>query len=215
MSPLSSRDGISWHPVSVIEKYSPDQVRYAREWQAWAATRRLALVPELHGAVLRALFREPECGTVHDEGNGVTAGGMGNLALVLTGTGGHPLAPGRAVFGVGSDATAFDREHVHLSRALGEEPGRSWYRPMDHGYPLVPRPGVIEVQATFTESEACFDWHEWCTAAGPVTPVPHHALSGAYRGAPHLMMNRKAHAAGYGEKFPGVAWCFRTEISIG
>lgn len=206
MTSLSSRDGIAWHPVCTIEKYSADQV----EWARYHCPEGVAL----SGRVLRGMCPVPEDGLVTDEGNGVTAGGTGNLALVLTGLGGHPLAPGRAVFGVGSDDTAFSREHVHLSGALGEEPGRSWYRPMDAGYPVVPRPGVIEVQATFTESEACFDWHEWCTAAGPVTPAPHHSLHGAYGGSPCLMLNRKAHAAGYGEKFPGVAWCFRSEISI-
>lgn len=206
MTCIPDRDGISWHPVSVIEKYSADQV----EWVRYHHPEGVAL----SGRMLRGMCPVPEDGTVHDEGNGVTVGGTANLTLVLTGTGGHPLAPGRAVFGVGSDDTAFDREHVHLSRALGEEPGRSWYRPMDVGYPLVPRPGVIEVQATFTESEACFDWHEWCTAAGPAAPVPHHALSGAYGGSPCLMINRKAHPAGYGTKEPGVAWCFKTEITL-
>jgi hypothetical protein len=30
-----------------------------------------------------------------------------------------------------------------------------------------------------------------------------------------VMMNRRAHPAGYGVKDPGVAWCFRSEITIG
>lgn len=209
-------DAIRWHPVSVIEKYSPDQVRYARERREspWSWGRSLPRRQVLHGNLLRMLFREPEGGVVRDEGNGVVAGGTANLALVLTGLGGHPLAQERAVFGVGSDAAEFDREHVHLSRASGEEQGRSWYRPMDHSYPHVPRPGVIEGQATFSETEACFPWHEWCWAAGPLRPEPHHTLRGAYGGASHVMLNRKAHPAGYGTKEPGAAWVFRTEITL-
>jgi len=216
MTSLSGRDGIRWHPVSVIEKYSPDQVAYARNhgeapWPKGLALPRRAV---LNGDLLRMLFREPEDGTVCDEGNGVTAAGLLNLAAVLTGTGGHPLAPGQAVFGVGSDAGEFDREQVSLSRPLGEEPGRSWYRPMDQGYPWVPRPGVIEGQATFTEAEACFAWHEWCWGTGPAGPVPHHSLRGSYGGEQPVLMNRRAHPAGYGIKDPGVAWVFRTEITL-
>jgi hypothetical protein len=160
-------DGIRWHPFSVVDKYSPDQVRYAREHGEVVSLRRLALPPRrvLTGDLMRLLFREPEGGTVYDEGNGVVTAGAVNLALVLTGAGGCPLAPGRVVFGVGSNAVAFDKEHVHLAHATGEEPGRSWYRPMDYGYPVVPRPGVIGGQATFTEHEACFAWHEWCTTS--------------------------------------------------
>jgi hypothetical protein len=207
MTPFSGSDGIRWHPVSVIEKYSPGQT-------AWARRRCGITLPQLNGETLRRLFREPECGTVRDEGNGVTVFGTANLAMLLTGAGGHPLAPGRTVFGVGSDDTRFSREHVHLANALGEEPGRSWYRPADPGYPALPRPGVIEVQATFLEHEACFAWQEWCVAAGPGEPVPHHSLRGAYGGQQAVMVNRKAHPAGYGTKEPGVAWCFRTEIAL-
>jgi hypothetical protein len=225
MTRLPDHDGLRWHPQVRIEKYSPDQVRWARERLAVESARQGTVLaarlgrpaaPALHGSWLRAAAGLPECGVVYDRGNGVVLGGTANLALVLTGAGGHPLAPGRAVFGVGSDDSAFDREHVHLSHALGEEPGRSWYRPMDAGYPRV-RPGapaVIEFQATFAETEACFAWHEWCAAAGEAAPVPHHSLRGAYGGGAHAMMNRKAHPAGYGMKEPGVAWCFRAEITL-
>jgi hypothetical protein len=217
MTSFSGSDGIRWHPVSVIEKYSSSQVRYARSRCEAPWSRRMALPPRavLTGDLLRMLFREPEGGVVEDQGNGVVTAGMMNLALVLTGSGGHPLAPGRAVFGVGSDPGGFDREQVSLSKVLGEESGRSWYRPMDPGYPWVPRPGVIEGQATFTESEACFAWHEWGWGTGPGKPVPHHSLRGCYGGEQPVMMNRRAHPAGYGTKEAGVAWVFRTEITLG
>lgn len=199
-------DGITWYPVCSIEKYSPDQTAFAR--------RRLG--GYLNGDALRGLFagRGPECGTVHDQGNGTTAGGVVNLVQLLTGRGGHPLAPGRAVFGVGGDNSAFSREHVSLSPVSGEEPGRSWYRPMDFSYPLVHRPGVIEGQATFSEAEACFEWREWCWGAGPGMPAAHYRLRDCYGGAQPVMLNRKAHPAGYGTKDPGVAWVFRTEITL-
>lgn len=200
----ADRESVRWYPRSRIDKYSAGQV-------AWA--RRHFVVPWLSGELLRWVFREPEDGIVTDEGNGVTAAGLANLALVMTGAG-YPLAAGRVSFGVGSDATAFHREQVRLSNAAGEEPGRSWYRPMDQGYPASVRPGVIEGQATFTESEACFDWHEWCWGTGPLLPEPHHSLRGAYAGEQPVMVNRKASQQGYGEKLAGVAWVFRTEVAL-
>ena len=198
-------DGLQWHPWFTIEKYSPDQVRYART--------RTGLAPGYLGEALRHMFSSPELGTLHGEGNGVTAGGLDNLAMVLTGTGGHPLAPGRMAFGVGTDPAEFDVEQARLGGEDGEAPGRTWYRPMDHGYPQ-PAVGGIEGQATFAEDEACFDWHEWCWAAGPVAPVRHHALHHSYSGQGGLMINRKGSEAGYGLKEPGVAWVFRVHISL-
>lgn len=212
---MPSRDsGLSWHPRSVILKYSPDQVRYARRRQPRLSSAILRLSPPvLHGALLAALFPVPEGGTVADEGNGLTTGGLANLAAVITG-GGHPLASGRACFGVGADPGEFDVEQVRLAPVLGEEPARSWYRPMDPGYPRPAGPHSLEGQATFTEAEACFEWREWGWATGPGGPVPHHALRGAYRGEQPVLVNRKASAQGFGEKAAGCAWVFRTVISL-
>jgi hypothetical protein len=208
--PPGYREGVRWYPRSVIEKYSADQVAWARR-RSWDSFRRVPLT----GEYLRAAFRVPEDGLVYDSGNGVTAGGLVNLARVLAAAGGHPLAPGHAAFGVGTDGeTPFDREQVQLANTSGESPEVSWYQPMDAGYP---RPGAgasIEGQATFTEQAACFAWHEWCWAAGPVRPVPHHSLQHVYDGAMPAMVNRKASPVGFGLKEPGVAWCFRTQVEL-
>jgi hypothetical protein len=201
------RESLGWFPRCRIEKYSADQVRWLRrELQS-----RFALTGEL----LRGIFGEPEDGTVTDAGNGVTLFGLTNWAQVLTGTGGHPLAPGRTVFGVGADGLSmFEREHVHLSPLEDEGDGRTWYRPMDPGYPRPLGQTSIEGQATFTETEACFAWAEWCWASGPAEPVPHCQLRGAYAGEDAVMVNRKAHPAGYGVKEAGVAWVFRAQIEL-
>lgn len=204
MTRVCAADGISWYPHGFIEKYSASQVTWARRHRGYYS-----------GDILRALFPGgPEDGIHYNRGNGTTVAGTGNLALLLVGAGGYPLTPGRAVFGVGRDDSEFSREHVHLSPAGGEEPGGTWYRPMDAGYPVVCEPGVIEGQATFTEHEACFAWHEWCWGTGPARPAAHHTLRGCYGGEQPVMMNRKAHPAGYGEKLAGVAWVFKTEIRL-
>lgn len=202
---LTSLDGFRWHPRFTISRYSADQVRYARK--------RTGLAPDYLGEALGCMFSYPELGTLHGEGNGVTAGGLDNMARVLTGTGGHPLTPGRVAFGVGTDASDFDVEQVRLGGEDGEQPGRTWYRPMDPGYPQ-PVTGGIEGQATFAEEEACFEWHEWCMAAGPVRPAPHHALHHALGLQGGVMVNRRGSAAGYGLKEPGVAWVFRFQVSL-
>jgi hypothetical protein len=195
---------ILWHPRAMVLKYSADQVAWARRWYSGP----------LYGAWLGAVFPVPEDGLAADEGNGVTLAGLANLARVLTGRG-YPLVPGQVGFGIGSDGeTEFDSEQVRLSNAFGEEPGRSWYRPMDEGFPQVTGPSSIEGQATFAEDEACFDWREWCWTAGPAHPVPHHSLIGAYNGETPVMVNRKAGTPGYGVKEPGVAWVFRTEVQL-
>jgi len=214
---VTAADGVGWHPRVSIEKYSRDQVRWARERGEVPWLRRLALPPRaaLTGDLLRLLFREPEDGTVTDEGNGVTFHGLANLALLLTGQGGHPLAEGHAGFGVGCDASEFSREHVRLSNADGEDPARCWYRPMDAAYPCVQAgTTAIEGACTFAETEACFAWHEWGWVSGPGKPQAHHTLTGAYGGQRPVMINRKAHPAGYGVKEIGVAWVFRTVIEL-
>ena len=214
-------EGIPWHPVSRVEKYSPEQTAWARHrlareagWGRRVLVRALGIaVPALHGDWLRELFAEPECGVACDEGNGVTGAGLVNLALLLTGGGGHPLAPGHAVFGVGTDGeTEFTPELVHLAHAPGEGHGRSWYRPMDAGFPAAGGAAVAG-QATFGEREAIFGWREWCWASGEpglsAGPVLHGCFGGEY-----AMLNRRAPEAGFGVKEPGVAWVFRTEITF-
>jgi hypothetical protein len=213
VSDLSSdrREGIGWHPRAVVEKYSADQTQWARAW-----LRRASLPARyLNGSWMRVMFASPEGGIAYDEGNGVVLAGRANLARLLTGEGGWPLEPGRACFGVGTDgATPFSAEHVHLSMAEGEDEGRALYLPMDPGFPKVTGSAVIEGQATFAEDDACFPWNEWCWATGGGRPKPGPVLRHVFDDGTHVMMNRKAPPNGLGTKDPGVAWCFRTEITV-
>jgi hypothetical protein len=202
-------EGIGWFPRCTVEKYSAGQTRFARAW-----LRRAALPARyLNGSWMRALLGEPEDGCAYDEGNGVVLSGLANLAALLTGYG-YPLEPGRACFGVGTDGQPFNAEHAHLSTADGEAEGRSLYLPMDPGFPRVAGAVTVEGQATFAEDQACFPWNEWCWATGGGRPKPGHTLRRVYDEGTSVMMNRKAPSQGFGVKEPGVAWCFRTEISF-
>lgn len=211
MSGLSAgqREGIGWFPRCTVEKYSAEQTRWARAWL------RRASLPgrHLNGSWMRVMFPEPEGGRAYDEGNGVVLSGLSNLAALLIGEG-YPLGPGRACFGVGTDGQAFNAEHAHLSVAEGEAEERSLYLPMDPGFPRVAGAVTVAGQATFTETQACFPWNEWCWATGGGTPRAGHILRRVYDEGTSVMMNRKAPPQGFGVKEPGVAWCFRTEISF-
>jgi hypothetical protein len=198
-----SSDGLRWHPVCVVEKYDADQV----EWVRYHCE------GELTGDLLRSMLPGPAGGYARDEGNGVVAGGLANIAYLLTGSGGHALAPGRSVFGVGADGGGFSPGHGHLGNDSNEAEGATWYRPMDHGYPVVAEGAVIAGQATFSETEANFAWAEWCWASGEGEPSAGEKLSRCYPG-PSVMINRKAPAEGFGAKEPGVAWVFRTEVHL-
>jgi hypothetical protein len=200
---MTEAEGLTWYPRVRIDKYSADQVRWAR--------RRLEGWPLAGSTLLRLM--QPEDGTVCDEGNGVTGFGVDNMARVLAGEGGHPLAPGRACFGVGTDATPFHTEHVRLAPSGHEQPDQTWYVPMDLDFPTVGGFAELHGQATFTETAACFDWHEWCWATGPGRPQEHHSIAQVYAGQA-VMLNRKASQAGYGVKEPGVAWVFRTQVKL-
>jgi hypothetical protein len=58
-------------------------------------------------------------------------------------------------------------------------------------------------------------WTGNCWGTGPGRAVAHHSLAGCYGGEQPVMMNRRAHPAGYGVKEAGVAWVFRTEVTLG
>jgi hypothetical protein len=207
--PAGQTEGIGWYPRCTVEKYSADQTRWARGWLARGGVSSRAL----DGSWMRAMFRDPEDGRAYDEGNGVVAAGLANLAALLTGDG-YPLEPGRASFGVGSDALPFSSEHAHLAPAAGEGEGRSFYLPMDPGFPRVAGAVTVLGQATFAEMDACFEWREWCWATGGGRPKAGHLLRRVYDEGTSVMMNRKAPPNGFGMKEAGVAWCFRTEISV-
>jgi hypothetical protein len=202
-------DRIRWYPRVVVAKYSPDQT-------GWALGRLPAggMPPRLDGSVLRRLFPEPEDGYAYDAGNALVTSGLANLVNVVTG-GGFPLAPGRACFGVGADATAFTPDQQHLARS-GEHAGTSFYQPMDAGYPVVRDGGIVAGQATFAAEDANFSWLEWCWVSGPGLATAGPVLAEVY--AAHgsgIMMNRKVPASpGLGKKEFGASWVFSSEVGF-
>lgn len=119
IAPPGGTENILWHPRVTVEKYSPEQTRWAQalldeavDWrrlpslsripvgdhQATVRTHRdIGQVTELHGDWLREMFpRGPEDGYGRVDGNVLTNVGLTVVVKLLTGAGGtsfYPLAP--------------------------------------------------------------------------------------------------------------------------
>jgi hypothetical protein len=231
-----SHEGIHWYPRVTVEKYSEDQTQWAlhklRSELSWGRKVLAGVlgigVPVLHGDWLRQLFREPEDGYAHDEGNQMVNGGLTNLINLLTGAtpsgaAGRPLtlgagggAAGSPCVGVGIDGTtAFSVTQTHLANSVGEGSSASWYQSMDTGYPTLTTPAVVNGQSTFQSGAANFAWNEWCWVSGAGVPTAGYTLAGVYATAGSgAMLNRKIPPSGLGSKSSGAAWVFATTVTF-
>jgi hypothetical protein len=153
-------DGLRWHAHAIVRKYSDGQVR-------WAAER--AQVPEPDGALLQALFAEPEGGVSEADGNLLVTAGLDAITKLLIASG-SPQAfsgPTRAIVGVGDQSTAA----TIADTVLGGNGANAWYQGCDAANPTQVN-GVITTVATFTTGNANFAWNEWgwATCTGAITP---------------------------------------------
>ena len=96
---LKSGDGLKWHAYARVDKYSPDQVKYATALYG-------GLEPDGRG--LHALFAVPEDGHAEAHGNLLVTVGLDAITKLLINTGGPQAfsGPTRAIVGVGATATA-------------------------------------------------------------------------------------------------------------
>lgn len=152
-------DAISWHARAHVDKYSDDQVAYAR----------LRLGREPDGAELAALFAAPEDGTADADGNLLVTAGLDAITKLLINTG-SPQAfsgPTRAIVGVGATSTVA----TVADTALGADGGSAYYQGCDASNPTQAN-GVITCVCTFATGNANFAWQEWCwaTCTGAITP---------------------------------------------
>ncbi len=142
-------DAIRWHARARVDKYSEDQV-------AWA---RLRLGHEPDGAELATLFVAPGDGTAEADGNLLVTVGLDAITKLLINTG-SPQAfsgPTRAIVGVGASSTAANIADT----ALGADGGSAWYQGCDSANPTQAN-GVITTVCTFATGNANFAWNEWC-----------------------------------------------------
>ena len=153
-------DGINWHAHALVQKYSDDQVTWAR---------RASGVAEPEGALLQRHCGEPEDGYAEADGNLLVTVGLDAITKLLINTGGPQAfsGPTRAIVGVGATATAA----TIADTALGADGGSAYYQGCDSANPTQAN-GVITTVTTFTTGNANFAWAEWCwaTCTGSITP---------------------------------------------
>jgi hypothetical protein len=218
-------DGIKWFPRVTVEKYSPDQSAWAErklhDELSWG--RRLLVetlgvrVPRLHGDWLREVFREPEDGFAHCQGNSLVNGGLDALAGLLTGIGSKQLLDTTHTFiGVGTGATAWAATQAAL---IGDgSTTTAFYQATDSGYPSVDGTvhGQLDGQSTFISTSANFatGWVEWCW--GTSTAVIGASTGGtltSLTGGTEVMFNRWTGTT-LGTKGAGATWIFSTTLTF-
>lgn len=93
--------------------------------------------------------------TYEKKGNVWVNNGRNEIMKLATGTG-SPQAYNNATadLGVGNSATAASASQTAL------QGGSSLYKAMDSGYPTTPSSQQFDVQATFGDSDALFNWQE-------------------------------------------------------
>lgn len=201
-SPLRRHEGLNWHAHARVEKFSPDQVR-------WAAGKSGLLEPQAD--VLRTLCGDPEDGTVDRDGNLLTTVGLNILTELIIGSGGISLDQAHTIAGVGASTA---NSAAIGDTALTDDNGvNAYYQNVDAGSNPSQANGVITATCTFTGSNANFAWNEWCLAvtSGTITAGTH--LSAMASPSP-TMINHKMYSSGLGTKSSGASWVLTATITL-
>jgi hypothetical protein len=217
---------IHWHPYSTIEKYSPDQTRWAerrlREALRWrrlpllnhvplgenrATLRRhqaTGLVHDLHGNWLRELFPGgPEDGLTYDDGNLMVSVGLTQVINMLTGAAQSGtvryLTNAQTVVGVGTNTAGSGAPAAIGDTALKDDnSANAYYQGSDATFPSLTGPATINNQCTFASGNANFAWNEWCWATGQTITAGTHLATGAVFATLASMINHKTNLSSGG-----------------
>lgn len=159
MQTAQQADVLTWHARARVDKYSDDQVTWARRQLA-------GLEPD--GRHLHAFFAAPEDGYAEADGNLLVTAGLDAITKLLIASG-SPQAfsgPTRAIVGVGDQSTTAVIGDTHL----GGDGANAWYQGCDSSNPTQAN-GVMTAVATFATGDANFTWEEWCwaTCTGSIT----------------------------------------------
>ncbi len=186
-------EDVQWRTSTRIQKYSVDQVAYAKA----------LLGREPSGDELRVFCGEPEDG-VHEDptSNLLTTAGLNRITNLLIGGGAQALTNTSARLGVGNDTTAAAIGQTDLQAAAGSS--NRQFKVMDATYPQQSN-GVLTVKSTFGSSEANFAWQEWCIDIGAPTVADGTTVNA-------LMLNRKV--ASLGTKASGASWAFTATVTL-
>lgn len=186
-------DGVKWQSSSLVEKFSSDQVVYAKT----------LLGHEPSGAELQHLCGDPEDGVIEDlTSNLLTTAGLTRITALITGGGGQAASNTAARLGVGNSSTAALVGDTDLGAASGS--GNRQFYVMDATYPTVAA-GVITAKSTFASGDANFVWNEWGIDIG--TPTVSNSTT-----VNACLLNHKI--ASLGTKASGSAWAFTVTVTL-
>jgi hypothetical protein len=206
------RDGLTWSPHTLIEKYSPEQTAFAERTLAGEFSP-LAISKghdPAYRTALRAALRstgDPEDGTAEGYGNLLTTAGLDAITKLLIATG-SPQAfsgPTRAIVGVGATATAA----AIGDTALGADGGSAYYQGCDSSNPTQAN-GVITTIATFASGNANFAWAEWGWATCTAAITPGATLASVATGT--KLWSHKIQSLG--TKASGASWVFTGVLTV-
>lgn len=200
---MSDGESIKWRPIAVVEKFSDDQVAFAKD--AVKAGRLVLpdgfLRREPSGDLLRALCGAPEDGVVASIGNLLTTAGLNRLGNLLIAAGGQGLTNTATRLGVGNSATAEAVGQTDLQAAAGST--NRWFQIMDATFPSQSN-GVVTAKATFATGDGNFVWNEWGLDIGTPTVTSGNTVAA-------VLLNRKV--ASLGTKVSG-SWALTVTITF-
>lgn len=191
-------DGLNWMAFAHVDKYSPDQVEFARSKSGLLEPDRAALL-----TFVGAPEEEAE-----NAGNLLVTAGLNRITNLIIGGGGAAFNNSQAIAGVGSSSTAATTADTHLGGDGSTT--TAYYQAADATYPTQSN-GVITMVDTFTSSNANFAWNEWCwgIATGTITP----GGTFASVGTSPVMLNHKAPVT-LGTKASGATWVLTTTVTL-
>jgi hypothetical protein len=211
---MTTPDHINWHATAHIDKFSPDQTRYAEAWlaeHAGCCALRVPVYPDrLDHLVLAQLFPDgPEDGTADADENLLVNGGLNVMTELLIGTAltGSVLSNTYGFVGAGAGVTAATTSDT----ALTDDGGSAFYQGFNATYPSQSG-GVVTAVATFGSGSANFAWNEWCYGSSTVAvSTSTSATMASLTSGAETMWNHKV--ASLGTKVSGASWVFTATIT--
>lgn len=220
-------DGINWHALAFVDRYSPDQAKYAERmlirhrpgvFMHKNRPQRGRFGHTVYNGALRQAMEkftgEPEDGVGEAAGNLLTTMGLTTMTSLLIGVAPsgalYPMDTTHSVCGVGATATAAAITDV----ALGANGGSAWYQGMDASNPTVAL-GVITGITTYASADGNFAWNEWAWASGTGTRTASATFASVYgTAASRSLWNHKIPGSSLGTKASGAAWVFTATITL-
>lgn len=208
---LPAHEGLNWRAFAHVEKFSPDQAR----WAARSLASRYGRLPRRdHGLMLSRILRgtgAPEHGYASAASNLLVTEGLNQITALIIGSGGVTFSNTHGLVTVGDSSTAAAVSDTYVTATFTS--GSNCYQnPNDASFPTQSN-GVINSQSTYGSSVANFPWNTWAWAIFNGTAAANATLSAHGTGANQaVLVNHKV--ASLGTKGSGAAWVFSSSTTL-